>query len=70
MGKFLIFTGFILIVAGLLIQYLPRVPFLGNLPGDMKFETKNVKFYFPLASSLLVSLLLSLLIYLINKARH
>jgi hypothetical protein len=70
MGKFLIFTGLLLIVAGLLVQYFPRVPFLGNLPGDMKFETKNVKFYFPLGSSLLVSLLLSLLIYLINKARH
>jgi hypothetical protein len=70
MGKFLIFTGLFLIVAGLLIQYVSRIPMLGNLPGDMKFESKNFKLYFPLASSILVSLLISLIIFLINKARQ
>jgi hypothetical protein len=70
MGKFLIFTGLLLIAVGLLIQYFPRLPFLGNLPGDFRFESKNVKLYFPLASSLLISLLVSLIIFLINKARQ
>ena len=70
MGKFLIFTGLILIVVGLVVQYSSRFPFLGNLPGDFRYEGKAVKFYFPMATSILISLIISLILFLINKARQ
>ena len=70
MGKFLIISGIILVVIGLLIQFAPKIPFLGKLPGDFSFEHKNIKIYFPLASGILISILISLVMLLINKAKH
>ena len=70
MGKFLIISGIILVVIGLLIQFAPKIPFLGKLPGDFYFEHKNIKIYFPLASGILISILISLVMLLINKAKH
>lgn len=70
MGKFLIIIGIIFIVAGLLITYLPKIPFLGKLPGDITIERENFKFYFPLATSIIISIILSLLIFLYNKFKH
>ena len=70
MGKFLIITGIIILILGLIIQFSDRIPFLGKLPGDIRWEGKNFKFYFPLATSIVLSLLISLILFLINKARH
>lgn len=57
-------------IAGLVIQYLDKLPFLGRLPGDIVIERQNFKFYFPIATSLLISLLLSLILFLINKIKQ
>jgi hypothetical protein len=70
MGKLLIIVGIIFILAGLVVTYAPRIPFLGKLPGDISVERENFKFYFPLTSSILVSLLLSLIIYLVNRWKN
>jgi hypothetical protein len=70
MGKFLIIVGIICIVIGLLITYLPRIPFLGKLPGDISVERENFKFYFPLATSIVISIILSLLLFLYNKFKN
>ena len=70
MGKFLIISGIILVVVGLLIQFAPKIPFLGRLPGDFHFEHKNIRIYFPLASGTLIGILISLVMLLINKAKH
>jgi hypothetical protein len=70
MGKFLIIIGIIFIAAGLLITYLPRIPFLGKLPGDITIERENFKFYFPLATSIIISIILSLLVFLYNKFKN
>lgn len=70
MGKVLIIVGIILIVAGLIIHYGVRIPFPGKLPGDIYIERGNTKFYFPLATSVVVSIVLSLILLLISKSRQ
>jgi hypothetical protein len=70
MGKFLIIVGIFFIVAGLLITYLPKIPFLGKLPGDITIERENFKFYFPLATSIIISIILTLIVFLYNKFKN
>lgn len=70
MGKILVTIGLILVVAGLAIQYLGRVPFLGRLPGDIVIERPNAKFYFPITTSILISILISLIIFLVNRFKN
>jgi len=66
-GKSLILLGVILIIAGLFFTYGGRIPLLGKLPGDFRIQRENFSFYFPLASCLLVSVLLSLIFWLFRR---
>jgi len=66
-GKTLIVFGIILIGVGLLLTFIPKVPFLGKLPGDICIQKKNFTFYFPLATSLLLSVILSLIFWLFSR---
>jgi hypothetical protein len=70
MGKILIILGAVLIGLGLITQYGNRIPFLGKLPGDIIIEKGNLKIYFPIATSILLSVLLSVVLYLINKFKN
>jgi hypothetical protein len=70
MGKFLIITGVVLVIAGIIIQFADRIPFLGKLPGDIAIERENFKFYFPITTSIVVSILISLVVFLINKYKN
>ena len=70
MGKFLIIVGIVCIVIGLLMNYSHKLPFLGKLPGDIFIDKGNVKIYFPIATSILISLLLSLVFFLFNKFKN
>ncbi len=68
MGRLLITVGLVLVAAGLLVTFLGRLPFrLGRLPGDLYFHGKNSTFYFPLATCLLLSLLFSLIMWLVRR---
>ncbi|MFN3651551.1 MAG: DUF2905 domain-containing protein [Armatimonadota bacterium] len=58
LGKLLIGAGIVLVLAGGLLWALGRVGFRG-LPGDLKYETNNVRVYFPIATSILISVLLT-----------
>lgn len=69
MGKWLIILGVILIIAGLAIHFQVKIPWLGKLPGDIRIESGNTKIYIPLATSLLLSLILTLIFYLIRVFR-
>jgi Protein of unknown function (DUF2905) len=62
MQRILILLGILLLVAGLAWPWLSKLPF-GKLPGDIGVERENFSFYFPLTTSLLVSLVLSLLLW-------
>jgi len=62
--KTLIGLGLVLIVAGLAVLYGPKLPFLGHLPGDIYIEKENFKLYFPLTTGLLLSALVSLIVFI------
>jgi Protein of unknown function (DUF2905) len=70
LGKGLMVAGALIFVAGLAFVLLGRahVP-LGRLPGDIVYRSKNTIFYFPVTTSILVSVLLSLVLYLIGRFR-
>lgn len=67
LGKILIFFGLIILGIGLLFLVLPKIPFLGKLPGDIFIRRGNFTFYFPLITCLLLSILLTILINLFRK---
>lgn len=67
LGKMLIVLGGALVLIGVLLVVLGRVPGLGRLPGDITIQRGNWTFYFPLATSLIVSLLLTLLFWFIGR---
>ncbi len=59
-GKILIILGLLLGGVGVILIFLPKIPWLGKLPGDLIFRRGNFTFYFPLVSCLILSLLLTL----------
>jgi len=71
LGKLLIFLGTILLVAGVVVLLLARMNLpLGRLPGDITYRGKNTSVYFPLATSVLLSIVLSIVLYLLSKWRR
>jgi hypothetical protein len=66
-GKMLIIFGVAAIVIGGILILSGKVPWLGRLPGDILVQKKNFTFYFPLATSILISVLLTLIFWLIKK---
>jgi uncharacterized membrane protein len=67
-AKILIFTGAILIIAGLLLWLTEgRTGWLGHLPGDIRIRKENFSFYFPITTMIIISIVLSVLLWLIRK---
>ena len=66
MSRFLITLGIIIVLAGLLWPWLQKAGF-GRLPGDFIIERENFSFYFPLTTSILVSLAVSFIFWLLNR---
>ena len=66
MARTLIVLGLVILLVGLLWPYLSRIG-VGRLPGDIVFERENMTFYFPLMTCLLVSLVLSLVFWAVNR---
>jgi len=70
LGKLLLFFGLILVVGGLVLMLFGRINIpLGRLPGDIVYRGKNTTFYFPLATSILLSVVLSVVLYVIGRLR-
>ncbi|HEX2965228.1 MAG TPA: DUF2905 domain-containing protein [Syntrophorhabdaceae bacterium] len=67
LGKMLIVVGIILIVVGLAFVFGDRIPFLGRLPGDIYVKKERFSFYFPLTTSIIVSIILSLIFWFFRK---
>ena len=71
LGKLFIILGILLVVAGVLLTILGRTNLpLGRLPGDILYRGKNTTFYFPLATSILLSVILTVVLYIIGKFRR
>jgi hypothetical protein len=66
MTRFLVVLGLAIVVAGLLWPYLVQLG-LGRLPGDIVIQRENMTFYFPLMTCLLVSVLFSLIVWVVNR---
>ena len=71
LGKFLLLVGVVIIILGAVLLFTGKLNLpLGRLPGDFVYRGKNTVFYFPLATSLLLSVILSLIFWLIGRSRH
>jgi hypothetical protein len=70
LGKLLVVFGAVLVVVGIVVMVLGRMNFpLGRLPGDFLYRGKHTTVYFPLVSSVVVSVVLSVLVYLVGRWR-
>lgn len=69
MGKILIIIGIVLVVAGIVIQLYPRLPLFGRLPGDIVVDRGNFKMFIPITTSILLSIIISVVLYLMHKAK-
>jgi hypothetical protein len=68
LGRPLIIMGLLLVVAGLLISFAPKLPtWLGHLPGDINIKRDNFSFHFPLMTCLLISAILSFIMWLLRR---
>ncbi len=71
LGRMLIFVGGLLLVFGIILVLAGKVNLpLGRMPGDIVYRGKNTTFYFPLATSILLSVILSLVLYVVNRMRR
>jgi hypothetical protein len=70
-GKLLVVVGVVVIAAGVVLMLAERAHLpLGRLPGDIIYRGKNTTFYFPLATSIVVSVVLSLILWAVGRMRH
>lgn len=67
-GKYIVIIGIVIVVIGLLVWKFGNIfSWFGNLPGDIKIENENSRFYFPIMSGIIISIVLSLILWLIRK---
>ena len=67
LGRFLVIAGVILAAVGAALWLSPKIPWLGRLPGDIVWKKGDWTFYFPLGTSILISIVLTLLLYLFRR---
>jgi hypothetical protein len=67
LGRLLIVVGVILVLAGAVFLLAPKIPWLGKLPGDLSFTRGNFSVYFPLGTCILISIILTLIMYLFRR---
>ena len=67
MGKYLVIIGLVITAAGLIFMILPKIPFIGRLPGDILLRKDDFTFYFPLTTSIILSVVISLVLYFIGR---
>jgi hypothetical protein len=66
-GKGLIYLGILLVVVGVALSLIGKVPWLGQLPGDITIERGRFTFYFPLTTCIVISVILSLVLYFFRR---
>lgn len=67
-GKYIIAGGVLIVIAGIVIYFFhDRLHWIGRLPGDIRIEKENFRFYFPITTMILFSIMLSLLLWLLRK---
>ena len=66
-GKILIFIGLLLTILGVIFAFGNKLPLVGRLPGDIAVERKNYSFYFPVATCLIISIVMSFILWFFSK---
>lgn len=67
-AKYIIFFGIIVVVVGTLIYFLhDKLSWLGHLPGDIRIERENFRFYFPFTTMIIISLLLTVILNIVKR---
>ena len=66
LGKMLVVLGVVLVGVGLLVTLFDKVPFLGKLPGDIHIKKENFQFYFPITTSIVISVLLTVILWVVS----
>jgi hypothetical protein len=66
-GKTLVHIGIALVVLGLIFSVVGKIPWLGNLPGDITIQRERFTFYFPLTTSILISVIITLVLYFFRR---
>lgn len=67
-GKLLIVVGVVLVIAGIIVYFAgDKLSWLGRLPGDIRIERENFKFYFPITTMIIISIVVTLIIKIIQK---
>ena len=66
-GKGLIYIGLVLVVIGVLFSLGGKIPWLGHLPGDIYIERQRFSLYFPITTCLLISVIITLVLYLLRR---
>lgn len=67
LGKTLIVLGIAIVVLGMLFTFGGRIPWLGNLPGDIHIQRGRFSFYFPITTCIVISAVISLVLYLFRR---
>ena len=67
LGKVFIIIGVVIAGIGIILVLTPKVPWLGKLPGDILIKKDNFRFYFPVTTCIIISIILTLLFYLFRK---
>jgi hypothetical protein len=67
LGKVLIIIGLVIAGIGIVFVLSPKLPWIGKLPGDILIKKENFRFYFPLTTCIIISILLTLLFYLFRR---
>ncbi|MFH1853705.1 MAG: DUF2905 domain-containing protein [Candidatus Omnitrophota bacterium] len=68
-GRFLILTGVILIIAGLLLSFAGKIPWIGRFPGDIYIKKENFSFYFPFTTSIIISILIFIILFFMGRGQ-
>jgi len=66
-GKIIIFIGLLLVLIGFIFMLGSKLPFIGKLPGDLAIERKNYSFYFPVTTCIIISVILSFILWFFNR---
>jgi uncharacterized protein HemY len=67
LAKTLIYLGIILVVLGVVLALAGKLPWLGHLPGDIYIQRERFSFYFPLATCILISVIITLVLYFLRR---
>ena len=67
LGRLLLVVGAVIVVLGLVLTFAGRIPWLGRMPGDIVYRRGNFTFYFPLATSIVLSLVLTAILWLVRR---